>query len=326
MRIRLLPLLVALLLLSSAGPEPRARLGRTPRMTAAPIALDSADPARRKVGALAFLGGIWLTSPDSAFGGFSAMQVDRDWVLLLSDGGAIVRFRIGADWKPRDVTFRDLAQGPGSGWLKRERDSEALAADPATGRTWVGFENANAIWRYDSASGTAERHARPPAMARWSANGGIESLTRLAKGGFVAIAEASRGAKRRGRAGVRFLGDPVEAPGRAFVFTYMPPEGYDPSDLAELPDGRLLVLNRRVTLMEMFTTKLVVLDSAAIRPGAEVRGREIATIGPPLTRDNFEALAVAQEGGATIVWLASDDNQQWFERSLLMKFRLDLPR
>jgi hypothetical protein len=41
--------------------------------------------------------------------------------------------------------------------------------------------------------------------------------------------------------------------------------------------------------------------------------------------DNFEALAIAREGDATILWIASDDNNAWWQQSLLLKFRLDLP-
>ena len=54
-------------------------------------------------------------------------------------------------------------------------------------------------------------------------------------------------------------------------------------------------------------------------------GQEIATFTAPVTRDNFEALAVTQEAGATILWIASDDNLLPIQQSLLMKFRLDLP-
>jgi hypothetical protein len=93
--------------------------------------------------------------------------------------------------------------------------------------------------------------------------------------------------------------------------------------MAELPDGRVLVLNRRVSLADFFTARLVMIDRGAIRPGARVQGREIATLAAPLLHDNFEALAVTEEQGATIVWIASDDNREWFEQSLLLKFRLE---
>jgi hypothetical protein len=53
------------------------------------------------------------------------------------------------------------------------------------------------------------------------------------------------------------------------------------------------------------------------------KGIEIASFARPLLHDNFEALAITQEGADTIVWIASDDNGQFWEQSLLLKFRLE---
>jgi len=294
-------------------------------MTATPVLLDPGNPGNRKAGALTYLGGVQLSGPDPAFGGFSAMAVSGDRFTLLSDGGNLVRFRMGADWQPRDLWFGDLPGGPGTGWNKSERDSESLALDPVSGRLWIAFESFNQIWRYDAALAVAERGVTPPAMVRWGDNSGAEAMVRLRDGGFIAIAERERPKRGRGRVALRFAGDPVEVPNRGFVFTYVPPEGYDPSDMTELPDGRLIVLNRRVTLADWFTAKLVLVDPDEVKRGTVVVGREIATLAAPFTRDNFEAIAATREGRETILWLATDDNRELFEKSLLMKFRLDLP-
>lgn len=326
MRHRLLFLLPFLLALSWSGDPPRQILRSEAQMQAVPVALDARDPARRQVGALTWLGGVRLTSPDPAFGGVSAMAVQGDRFLLASDMGGIVRFRMGADWQPRELQFSDLPGGPGISWAKGDSDVESLVLDSVSGRVWLGFENHHEIWRYAPGPGPAERHVAPAAMANWPINGGAEAMARLPDGGFVAISETARQYGKPGRIALRFARDPTIDPRPAFAFRYQPPRGYDPSDMAALPDGRLLVLNRRVTLAEFFTAKLVLVDPAEIRPDALVKGREIATIGPPLLRDNFEALAVVQEGGATMLWIASDDNQLPFEQTLLLKFRLDLPK
>jgi hypothetical protein len=49
----------------------------------------------------------------------------------------------------------------------------------------------------------------------------------------------------------------------------------------------------------------------------------VAAFEGAVTRDNLEALSVTQEGGRTILWLASDDNYNPLQRTLLMKFALD---
>ena len=57
-----------------------------------------------------------------------------------------------------------------------------------------------------------------------------------------------------------------------------------------------------------------------------IRGRSIAALAPPLVHDNFEGMAITREGGATILWLVSDDNQSMLQRTLLLKFALEEAR
>jgi hypothetical protein len=320
--------LLFILAMPSSGRDGRDLLGKVARMTVERVPIDLHDPARTRIGALTYLGGIRLKSPDLAFGGFSSMRIEGDRFTLLSDGGDFIRFRMGADWTPHGLEFGDLPDGPGTGWLKADRDSESMTADPATGQTWVGFENYNAIWRYDTGLTRAERSARPAAMRDWSTNGGPESMVRLHDGRFVVLSETSRPKHSRiGREALLFPGDPT-APGTTPIrFVYMPPdERYDPSDAVQLPDGRLIVLNRRFSVPNLFTARLTLIDPRAIRPGAVVRGIEIAALAPPLLHDNYEALAITREGDDTILWIASDDNQQFWEWSLLLKFRVEFAR
>jgi hypothetical protein len=320
--------LAFILLLSASGRDGRDLFGKAPRMTVERVPLDLQDPSRTRVGALTYLGGIRLKSPERAFGGFSSMRIIGDDFTLLSDGGTFIRFRMGKDWTPRDVQFGDLPDGPRDGWLKADRDSESLASDPATGQVWVGFEQHNAIWRYNANLTRAERSAQPEAMKGWSDNGGPESLVRLHDGRFLTIGETSRPkGSRIGREGLIFPGDPTMPGIKPIRFVYMPPnELYDPADAVQLPDGRLIVLNRRFSVPGLFTAKLTLIDPRAIRPGAVVRGTEIATLAAPLIHDNYEALAVTREGDDTILWIASDDNQQFWEWSLLLKFRIEFAK
>lgn len=321
----LLSILLLLLFLPDWSGEPRLPLlPRDAAIRVERVLLDRGDPDRDRVGGLTFLGGVALSGPGAAFGGFSAMMVEGERFTLLSDGGNIVSFDMGSDWTPRAVRFAELPLAPGKGWHKRERDSESLARDPVTGQLWVGFERANQIWRYAPGFVRAERHVAPPAMAKWPSNGGAESLTRLRDGRFVTLAEDRKGRAKGTVRGLMFSTDPVLAPQRGFAFSYRPPRGFKPTDMVELPDGRLAILNRRFALSTMFTATLTIVPRGAIRPGAIVAGREVARFEPPVLHDNFEAMAVTREGRDTILWIASDDNQWWMQRSLLLKFRLEI--
>lgn len=307
-----------------SGPPANDVYSANMTVTARPVDLFPGDPARRRIGALEYLGGVVLKSSDPAFGGYSAMRFDHGRFTLLSDMGSWISFRLAGS-NVRDLTFGALPGGPGIGWEKADRDSESLTATPDGRQFWAGFENSNAIWRYDSLDGRATGHVRPAAMRRWPRGGGAESMVRLRDGRFVVISETGRWRGAKGRAAILFTGDPVEHPRRGFRFAYQPPANYDPSDIIELPDGRLLILNRRLSLRGGFTAKLTLLDPTRIWPGKLVTGPVIATLAAPALHDNFEALAATREQGRTVVWIASDDNQSLFEKSYLLKFALMLP-
>lgn len=273
-------------------------------------------PAR--IGRLEPVAAVVLDSAAPGFGGFSALALANGRATLLGDSGNWLRLRI-ANGRVVSRETGALGAGPGRGWSKEDRDSESLAIDPASGGAWVGFERANEIWRYDPALQHGEAHRAPREMAEWWANSGAESLARFPDGTFVAIAERTRGPLRPA---LLFLGDPAERATRIVRFGYRPPAGYDPSDAAVLPSGDLVVLNRRHLGWLRFSAKLVVVPRAAIRAGAIVQGREIATLAAPIIDENCEGLAISRENGATMLWLTTDNDQMLLRRTYLMKFRL----
>lgn len=321
----LLPVLPFMLMLGGDGETSMQRpvLGPSTPVTAIPIPLDSSDRARVRVGRLRYLKGWRLENPDPAFGSFSSLLVSDDAFLLLNDAGGFVRLareegdRIGA------ARFGNLPDGPGDPFLKRNRDSESMTRDPETGRIWVGFENRNAIWRYSGDFLRAEAARRPLEMRKWPGNAGAEAMARLRSGRFIVLSEGGKGPPGANEA-LLFDRDPTDPAAKATRFYYRPPSGFRVTDAVELPDGRVLVLHRRLGIWPLFTAKLSILDPARIERDGLVTGEEIATLAPPLAVDNMEALAITRENGRTIVWLASDDNFGTpMQKSLLLKFALE---
>lgn len=305
--------------LRSPLPEPDYR----PILTIDPLDAGSGQAGRFEIA------GVWqLRSPNSHFGGYSALVALPDGRLLAaSDHGRFLRFA------PPGAAPRAASRAPEFGAIggsvharKNAVDVEALTAAPGAARIWAAYEGSNTIVRFDSALRHGEGHA-PSAMRRWSGNGGPESLARLPDGRFLAIEE---GAPTAGSttAALLFPGDPVEG-GEPIAFRYAAPEGYRPSDAAALPDGRVLILHRRVTigLPYAFATTIAIADPAAIRPGRTWRGREVAAIAAPLPADNFEGLAVVpRSDGSVTVWLISDDNRGVLQRTLLYRLEVDPAR
>lgn len=315
------PFLVMPLALVLAGSVARPQDDPAGPILSKAIPLNQDAPGPMRVGQLLFLKGWVLRSPNTSFGGLSSMVAnDRGEFLAIGDKGAAFRFRIGPDGVVGRSTIRELpGNDPGRKWLN---DSESVAIDPASGAIWVGYENRNRIRRFNPALTRIEGDVRRLPMRLWPANSGPEVMARLADGRFVMLSEDAE-TPDGARDAMLFSGDPT-APDATFArFRYRSPVvGYKPTDARQLPDGRLLVLHRRLGLTDGLSAMLAIVDTAAIRPGATVSGHEIARLGRPMAIDNMEALAVTREAGRTIVWIASDDNFLVLQRTLLLKFAL----
>jgi hypothetical protein len=84
------------------------------------------------------------------------------------------------------------------------------------------------------------------------------------------------------------------------------------ADAAALPDGTILLVERKLTLRG-FVNSLIVLERSG---GAYRKGRRWPLGVGPL--DNVEALAVEKRAGGVRLWLMTDDNDTRPLRSLLI--------
>lgn len=317
---RILFLLAAFLLLATFAPPAMQHREPPPAVTLVrftPVALDEDAPRLNRLGRLAFLGAWALTSNDARLGGISALSVEGGEALALSDAGWRIRLPLPQGSDPVRADIAMIEEGPGPPGDKVNRDVESLVVH--RGEAWIGYEQGNAIWRYDRRSFARRSSAAPRAMREWSNNAGPEAMVRLPDGRFLVFAEGDGGDSEA----ILFAGDPAAAGTPALRLRYRPPQGYRVTDAAVLPDGRLAMLNRKVGLFEGFTARLTVAALPGLADRALIAGREIAAFEGSVTRDNLEALSVTREGGRTILWIASDDNYNPLQRTLLMKFALD---
>lgn len=251
-----------------------------------------------------------LSSSRIEFGGYSALLVLGDATLrAFSDRGKMLTFATPGQPQKREVGFAsvwdrgDLSQTP--------PDIEAATRDPDTGDYWLAFENSNALIRYSIASKYI-RSRRPPNWQGWSDNSGAEAMARLPDGRFVILPEA-------GSIGLLYPSDPTGEV-EPLKFRFATPDGYHPTDLAALPDGRVLVLLRQVVwALPPFASAIGIADPRGLTEGGTLDIDLLAQLAPILPRDNYEALALAgvEEDGAVRLWLMSDDNLASFQRTLL---------
>ncbi len=277
------------------------------------------------MGKLSYRGGISLTSSDGRFGGWSDLWLDRDGrhLMAISDRGFWLEANLTFDWSGAPSGLEnarlggliDLDGRPITGFAA---DAEALVRLP-DGGFLVAFERRHRIWRYPPAeppfSIAPTNVPPPPELSRAPPNGGLEAMARLSDGRMFALAEelVVDGAN------VGWIGD-----GKDWrTLGYIAAVDYKPTSATELPDGDVLVLERRYTRRDGPGAQLVRVARRDITPGARLAGEELARIEPPLTLDNFEGVAAWREnGGATRIYVISDDNYSLLQRTLLLAFDL----
>lgn len=295
---------------------------------ASAVSLDD-DPSRTTVGALTYLGGVSLTSPDRRFGGLSALVAldGGKGVVAISDNGYWFTARLVHDRNGRLVGMADAALGPLIGpagrtlHRKTEADAESLA--PLADGLAVGFEHDHRIWKYPYGRMPFDRPPSPlpspPGLDRAPPNLGLEALTALPGRRLFALTEGLKSGPGTLRG---WLGS---APGfRTWrKFDWVKHGEFAPSGAATLPDGSVLLLERRFSLIGGFAARILRLAPGDIRPGARLDGRVIAAFEGSVIRDNYEGIDVARgPGDRLVLYLVSDDNYNPLQRTLLLEFAL----
>jgi hypothetical protein len=307
-----------------AAQEPVAVFSQT-------VPLDPRDPAARQAGALEFRGGIALRSTDARFGGFSGLHVSTDGATLLavSDRGAWLRLRLTYDKRGRlagagRAEMGALVGEDGLPLSGTDRDAEELAV-LADGSMLVAFERRHRILHYPEASPPFSkppvRFPAPQGLEEAPSNGGLEALTHVGRGFLVGIAE-------RMTAGGGALAAWVGRGGVWEPFGYVRKPGFRVTASALLPAGDLLVIEHRYSAASGSVARFVRVPRDAIVPRRRVEGRTLAEIGPPLTTENFEGVAIRRgEGREALIYVISDDNFNPLQRTLVMMFavREELP-
>ncbi|MCP1336164.1 esterase-like activity of phytase family protein [Futiania mangrovi] len=324
-------LLAAALCVALAAPLPAIAAEAAPiEVTARPIALDPEKPDRTDFGKLEYVGGLVLSSSDARFGGISGLEISEDGadLVAISDRGTWFTARLESDESHRPVAISDARISPllapnGKPVRDGDHDAEGLMRTPS-GDMLVSFERRHRIWRYPFAAQGPEAVPvpvdTPAVLARFNFNEGVEALALRPDGGpdgrIVAFSERT------------------ETPGGDIIgliqtrdgfegLTVAPAGRYHITDAATLADGRLVLLERRFTLIGGVGMRMRLLAPTDLTPGAHIEGEELIDLPARYAIDNMEALASrAMPDGSTLLYVMSDDNFSPLQRTLLLVFRV----
>ncbi len=284
-----------------------------------------------RFGALEFNGGLELSSDDRNFGSVSALRfLDAGGrILSVSDNGFWITGSIehDADMHPsgfEDVAITEMADSAGA--IIREKynsDAEGLALDGNL--VSVSFERehriSTGVLDYSTMRFPYKNEPLPVPAKELRSNRGFETLAKSPAdtsldGARVAISEKSL--DRLGN----ILGGVMEGADKG-MFTVSRDSAYDISDGDFLPNGDLLILERRFSMAEGIGMRIRQIKGAEIKPGAVLNGAVLMEADLGYQIDNMEALDVWQrQDGTTMISLMSDDNHSILQRTMYLEFKL----
>ncbi len=300
------------------------------------VPLDPSDASRQSIGPLVYQGGLWLRGDDPRFGGLSDLRVSEDGesLVAVSDCGSGFSARLRYDGSGRLVGMSDARivglTGPdGTPLSADEIDAESLVGKPG-GALEVGFEGRGRVHGYGPAfEGPARQQATPPELAACNRNGGLELMVDAGDGKRMLVCEERKGASDTVPA---WIGGADGWQEREYPLKFdggWAAEPFRPTGAARLPNGDLLVVERRFPPL---AARLVQIERASLAGRGVLEPRELARIEPPLTLDNFEGVEVRRDArGRTLVYVLSDDNncakvnaaaRRGIQRTLLLMFEL----
>ncbi|WKL22775.1 esterase-like activity of phytase family protein [Agrobacterium tumefaciens] len=285
----------------------------------------------KRFGKLEFIGGMVMSAPEKLFGAMSSIRFRPDgeeFVSVLDTGhwltGRVTRDATGALSGLEDVRITAMLDAGGrEPTRKMEVDAEGLAL--RAGKVFVSYEQRHRIDIYpDPGFETAKPLGRLPHLIpnnELRHNGGMEALavspadSPLA-GALVVVAEKS--IDTDGNLLAAILEGPLKG---TFAVTHHP--SFDVTDGAFLPNGDLLLLERRFNFAEGVGMRIRRIPGADIRPGAVVDGEILMEAGMAYQIDNMEGMDVVKgPDGSTRLIIVSDDNHSFLQRNLMLEFKL----
>ena len=288
-------------------------------------------------GELEWAGEIELSSTHKRFGGWSGLAISADGstLLAISDEGMWLTGQLAYDEKGRLAGMGDARIAPVLGVNgkpltgKFQADAEGLTVDgpdPLKSTAYVSFERQHRVLRYnlgkDGFDAKPEQILSERQLGKLNTNAGIEALTMLKpkadaeEARLLLVSENSRDPRGNVRAFI--------AEGRKLKrLSFRLHDPYHPTDIARLPNGDFLLLERRFSLLAGAGMQLRLIRENAVRPGAVADGDVLLDVGQRRSIDNMEGLSVRQdEKGNIWVYAISDDNFNPLQRTLLVMFRL----
>jgi len=297
-------------------------------VTARPIANFRIGSSQQRFGELEFAGGLEMNGSSRHFGALSAIHVfgDQSRILGVADTGFWYKGRIERDPSGRatglaQVSMREMTEFGEGKWLT-DAEGMTVSGDDA----YVSFERVHRIAELKLGKDgfpVLQRQYEPPVDLReLRSNRGFETIAVAPDGlayagALVGISEKSLDRNRN------IMGFVRHRDGSSFEFSVRRIGEFDITDGDFLPDGDMILLERRFNMSDGVAMRLRRIRGSDIEKGATVDGEILLEADLLYQIDNMEGLSVTIDpDGTPRLTLVSDDNHSILQRNLLLEFRL----
>ena len=286
---------------------------------------------KRTFGKLEFLGGLNYSSSNPLLGAVSSIRFreDHENFVAVLDTGHWLTGRVERDTEGRlsglaDLKARSMFNSEGQDEnVKYQMDAEGLAI--GKGELLVSYEVSHRIDAYPDPGFMEARPSRtlplPFPRRELRSNRGMETLAMSPEEGplgAVPVTVTERSLDAAGNVLAAVLDGPLKG-----TFAVVRTDPWDITDGAFLPNGDLLLLERRFRLSDGVGMRIRRIDGTKIRPGAVVDGEVLVDVDLSHQIDNMEGLDVAKMADDDIrIIVVSDDNHSILQRNLMLEFRL----
>ncbi len=300
-------------------------------ITAKPITNFLPGSEQKIFGKLEFIGGLEFTSDNAHVGALSGLALieNRSKIVAVTDTGFwfTAKIKRGPNGKPLgfdNAKMAPLLDKNGKPYKhKWNADAESIIIDGDY--ALISFERDNRVSKYkldlENFSSTPENVKLNLDVSLLRPNKGLETilkspLSSRQQGAIIIISERSFAAKKRIKAAI------LSGPDKG-QFTVKRKGKFDITDGDFLPNGDLVLLERRFNLADGLGIRLRRIKAGKIKPGATLKGKSLLKVDVSHQVDNMEGLSITtNDRGEIFFSLISDDNHSLLQRNLYLEFKL----
>ena len=271
---------------------------------------------------LKFLSGLEITGNHPKFGGLSGLVLFPNFDFFsVSDKGYWIKGKLDFN---DELILKSLSNVT-MGYLKDENNipfnhksnSDAESIEIFNDKFIISFERNHRVLSYDSLNNNSKTLINFEQLSDLPNNGGIESMSSLKDSSLLLLSE-DLVIENDKIVGYRFYDHKMEK------LFFKKTGSYKPTDVASLPSGDLLLLERSFTPIKGASARISLIKFDDLFSKSLIEPIHLDTISPPMTVDNFEGISFLNlKNGGYHIFILSDDNYRSTQRTLLMQFYWD---